>query len=159
MMQQEAVRLRSQLITSQASTDIMVPHPACTSGTSSPLAFKFEIGQGFKLVNEHNMKDHNGRLEATKGFSCQCTEEGSEPPLCLSRQSTVEQVDSWDDLASVPCSNDEDGKLPGEAGEDEQPEITCEAIVKHTFISVEPVKAGSRHRTRSAPVARHHGIA
>jgi len=155
MMQQEAVRMRSQLVTLQASTGHLMPHPVCTSSSNASSAFGPGTGQSFKLVREQDdIKEHGDELDVTTGLSRQSTEEGSELPVCFSRQSTREDGDTWDDLASLPFSSDVEGELPSEVGEDEQQEIVCELQVKRTFLNVEPVKAGSRRRIRSAPAAR-----
>jgi len=158
MLHQEAVRLRSQLVTLQAITEDLVPSPACTPGSKALLAFKAGTCQSPKLVSEQGKEEHADGIDATTGFSRQSTEEGSELPVCFSRQSTFEDGDAWDDLAPVSCSSNEETRLHSEVEEDEQEEVACELHVKRTFISVEPVKAGSRRRAYSAHPARHQSI-
>jgi len=154
MMQQEEARLRSQMVTLQAGMVHVMPRPVCMFTSNGSSVFKPGTGEGFKLVKEQKIENHRDWLHVTTGLSRQSTEEGSELPVCFSRQSTREDGDTWDDLASLPFSSDVEGELPSEVGEDEQQEIVCELQVKRTFLNVEPVKAGSRRRIRSAPAAR-----
>jgi len=157
MMQQEVARLRSQLLTLQGITGCPLPGPACASVSSAPLtALKASTGRSFKVVDEEDLEADDDWLDAPEGFSRQSTEEGTEPPQCFSRQSTVEECDTWDDLASVPCSLDEAPRLASE--EEDEEEIACELFVKRTFISLEPLKAVSRRRAASAPATKRDGV-
>jgi len=146
MMQQEVARLHSQLHTLQKLAG---------SGSSVPAALRVEARGSCKVVDEVQEEEDGDWLNLTTGFSRQSTEEGSEPPLCFSRQSTIEDCDEWDDSASALVSENTEHRLPSEAEEQEmEQEVACQLLVKRTFFSLEPVRAGSHRRSQSAPAAR-----
>jgi len=146
MMQQEVTRLHSQLHTLQKL--------AC-SGSSVPSALRVEGRGRCKVVDEVQEEEDGEGLDLNTGFSRQSTEEGSEPPLCFSRQSTIEDCDEWDDSASALVSENTEHRLTSEAEEQEmEQEVACQLLVKRTFFSLEPVRAGSHRRSQSAHAAR-----
>jgi len=150
MMQQEVARLHSQLHTLQKLAG---------SGSSVPAALRVEARGSCKVVDEVQEEEDGDWLNLTTGFSRQSTEEGSEPPLCFSRQSTVEDCDEWNDSASALACENAQHRLPSEAEEQDQEqemqqEVACQLLVKRTFFSLEPVRAGSHRRSQSAPAAR-----
>jgi len=147
MMQQEVTRLHSQLHMLQK---------LASSGSSVPSALRIEARGRCKVVDEVQEEEDGDWLNLTTGFSRQSTEEGSEPPLCFSRQSTIEDCNEWDDSASALASEDAEHRLPSEAeqAEEMEQEVACQLLVKRTFFSLEPVRAGSRRRSQSALAAR-----
>jgi len=153
MMEQEVSRLHRHLLTLQGIKGCPVPGLACASSSRAPLASEAGTGRSLKLVDEQGLEADDDWLDAPEGFSRQSTEEGTEPPQCFSRQSTIEECDMWDDFDSAPCFLDEERRL-----QVEEEEVDYELLVKHTFISLEPVKAVSHRRAASTPATRRHCV-
>jgi len=140
------------------------PPAVQTSASCASEASEDQSRLSFKMAEKLEVADQDedgGWLEVTMGFSRQTTQEGIEPPLCFARRATSE--DAWDDSTSASGSDAAEGSLNSEAEaahaqeeskEQREEEMTCELLVRGTFISLKPVNAGVRRRTQSVPAVR-----
>jgi len=137
-----------------ASQSSMVRAPRASKDGSS-----WNAKKAAKFEEQDDEGEDGGWLDMALGLSRQTTEEGAEPPLCLSPRSSNE--DMWDDSTSASGFDMAEGSLRSEAAgacareeEEDKEEMACELLVKHTFFSLEPVRAGSHRRIQSAPAFR-----
>jgi len=150
----EVVRLQTHLNELQTITGPPVPVLAPPPGASRPRKVGIVSSKAFGEESEDSE-----RMVSASDFSRQSTEEGIDPSLCFSRVTTKEDCETWDDMTSAASSSDavEGLGLPlrGPPREySQEQEMPCEVLVKHTFINLREVHAGSHRRTKSVPAAK-----